>query len=238
MYDSMEKKLKIPIGKKFIYCTLNYQSPSDKLIILVHGLGGHQNEHIHYNAKNLFIQKGYAVLRFNLYSTEHDARKIEECSISTNSADLAEVIGYFEKKFKAMYLIGHSLGGPVILHCKATAKAKKIMLWDPSLNLKIIQKRYTFNKTMNLWQKVTSGIRFIGKEMHQELGALDTKKQLAKISTPLKIILAEKSMWAKQKHEIAALNIKVKIIPKADHNFDEEGVEEQLLKETLDFLKS
>lgn len=51
-----------------IYGVLDYQTKKDKLIIFVHGLTGHKNEHQFYNASKYFTTKNFAVFRFDLYS--------------------------------------------------------------------------------------------------------------------------------------------------------------------------
>ena len=63
----MEKEIKIKTNDKhFIYGVLNTPNKkTEKLIIFVHGLSGHKNEHIFYNAKNFFVKKGYAVFKFD-----------------------------------------------------------------------------------------------------------------------------------------------------------------------------
>lgn len=64
---------------------------------------------------------------------------------------------------------------------------------------------------------------------------------LKNIQTPLKIILAAKSkeLVRDWRRGFAKLRMKKKlvIIPKASHNFDEEGTEDKLFAETLSWLE-
>lgn len=55
----MQKEVKIKTGdKKVIYGTLDTVAKSGTLVIFVHGLGGHQNEHLFYNAVKYFTNQG------------------------------------------------------------------------------------------------------------------------------------------------------------------------------------
>ena len=148
----MQKNITIKSkNKKFnIYGVFDQKIKSDKIIIFVHGLTGHKNVHQFYNAVNFFNNKKFVTFRFDLYSSEKSGRKLENCTIATHSEDLNQVIKYFKNKFSNIYLVGHSLGGPTILEADLE-NIKKIVLWDPSVNLSYEDNKewYRFDKKIN-----------------------------------------------------------------------------------------
>lgn len=85
---------------KTIYGKLNYIKPGKTLIIFVHGLTGSINEHIFFNAAKFFPERNFHTLRFNLYSSEKNARRLEECTINLHSEDLDQVIESVRKDFE------------------------------------------------------------------------------------------------------------------------------------------
>ncbi len=109
----MEKQIHIETSDDhIIYGTLNFAlKDSDKLIIFVHGLSGHQNEHIFYNAARFFPQNGFSTFRFDLYSGESKGRILSKTSIKDHVQDLDTIIQHFKSQFKHIVLVGHSLGG-------------------------------------------------------------------------------------------------------------------------------
>ena len=51
-----------------VYATLDKIHMADNLIIIVHGLSGSSEEHIHVNGAKFFNQQGYDVARIDFYS--------------------------------------------------------------------------------------------------------------------------------------------------------------------------
>ncbi len=142
----MEKKIQIKTDDNhIIYGTLNSRNKSKKLIIFVHGLTGHQNEHIYYNGYKFFNSNDFDTFRFDLYSEEKKGRKLVDCSIKTHSKDLDKVIKNFEKDYSEKFLVGHSLGGPTILGANLESIIS-VVLWEPALKFKEFEpKNYTQN---------------------------------------------------------------------------------------------
>lgn len=243
----MEKSVKIKTkDNHIIYGTLNApKKKSDKLIIFVHGLTGYQNEHIYYNAVKFFNKKGFAVFRFDFYSAEKKARKLSECTIALHAKDLKQIIYYFKNKYTKLFLVGHSLGGITVL-LSDVHKVSAIVLWDPSVNLKNRLKGSVFdytkyNKCLDAYI-LSWGVEYIiGKKMHEEwFSFLKPKELMARISKPIKIIVAEKGILVKGGKEYYKYAKKPKafaIIKGAHHTFDEEGAEEKLFRETWKWVR-
>ena len=242
----MEKRVNIKTpDNHIIYGVLNTsRKQSNTLAVFVHGLTGRPNQHTFYNAAGLFPKKGVDVFRFSLYTEKKGGRNMSKCTITTHARDLDKVISYFRKKYKKIAVIGHSLGSPTILKSDFS-KVDNIVLWDPSCAFS--DNPITLKKVKINGREVYvrgRGIEFLlNPKMLKEWVWFDGKNELnliSKISIPLKIITAGKGILIKGGREYykhAGGPKKFVIIKGAGHSFDEEGVEKELLQETLQWIK-
>ena len=219
---------------------LNSKQKSNKLIIFVHGLTGHKNEHHFFNAVKYFTSKGFDTFRFDLYSYIDKGRKLRDCSIKTHSKDLEVVIKRFENTYEELYLVGHSIGGPTVLWADHK-RVNSVVLWDPSYKiLDDIKDELVFVENLNLYL-VNWGVEYLlSKEMVEDFKLLD-ERLLDYFSKPTKIICAEKGVLDKVwKKNIESINVKndFVIVKNAGHCFDEEGTEQVLFEETLKWFDS
>lgn len=238
----MEKNIKIAIGdKKYIYGTLR-GSLKNPLIILVHGLGGFKDEHLHFNGSRFFERNGFAALRFNLYGYEKDARKLVDCSLSVHARDLDTVVRYFrQKKVKHISVIGHSYGGPTVIS-SMHKDFNKIVLWDPALDpADFIKKEVKKLEGTDVFY-VEWGLSIIlGKMMVEEDKHINSVKLLKSTHIPIKFIYAGKGQLkntAKKYFNTANKPKEFTVIEGASHNFNEEGMEEKLFKETVKWIRN
>lgn len=242
----MEQAIKIRTrDKHIIYGTLNYASKkTKKLIVFVHGLTGHENEHIFYNSARFFPKKGFATFRFNLYDGREKGRSLRKSTIKIHGRDLTRVVRYFQRKFKKIYVVGHSLGGPTILLSNLSF-VTAIVFWDPSDlgGLKDIvegqERKLKRITSLNSYVFDWGTEWLLGGRMAKEYTHLKPVKMVRNVHKPLKIIAAQKgNVIASRKYLKQANNPKkLVIIKKAGHCFDEEGVEEKLFLETLKWFK-
>jgi pimeloyl-ACP methyl ester carboxylesterase len=223
----MEKFLTIKTPDNHtIYWTLNSKNKSDKLVIFVHGLGWNQNEHIFFNWAKFFNNNSFDTFRFDLYPWEK-WRNLVDCWITTHTQDLEIVIQEFIWKYKGIYLVGHSLGGPTILLANIQ-NIKKVILRDPVLDTKrLYDDEIKFDKernlyTINWWIDI-----IIWEKMVEEMKSIENLNP--KLNEKYKIIYAEKTDL---KNDFKA-NIENITIKKSSHCFNEEGIEEILFQETL-----
>jgi len=242
----MEKQLKLKTtDEHIIYGTLTTGAkPSKVLAVFVHGLTGHPNEHSLFNAARMFPKMGVDVFRFALYTGEKDGRNLSDCTIATHSTDLDQVVKHFRKKYGHISVIGHSLGSPAILKAD-TNGFDSIVLWDPS---------YLANARMDLLKQVKIDGRqlyiqewgteyLMSPAMLEEWSWFNGENELtivANLRKPLKIIVAKKGVLvpgSKKYYKVAQEPKELTIIPGATHCFDEEGVEEVLLSQTLQWIK-
>lgn len=235
----MEKEFTIPIPdtKLNIYAK-QYGSLNRLVVIFVHGLTGHMDEHPFYNGARHFYDQGFSSIRFNLYDSEVDARKLTDCTLKTHAHDLNVVTNYLkEENVRKIFAIGHSYGGPTILLADQS-KLDAIVLWDPSYG-------DIFDNTKHIQEINAYRIRWgtdilIGADMYEERKQLDWDNLTATIRTPLKIISAGKGKLLKGSKiyiEKAKGPTEHAVIKNTTHNFNEEGAAEKLFAESVKWLK-
>ena len=210
------------------------------LLFFVHGLTGHQNEHIFYNAARFFPLNGFSTCRFNLYSGEAQGRVLSQTTIKDHVQDLDLVIRYFRQDFMYVALVGHSLGGVVILQSSESANA--IILWDSSTKLSNDDgdELFTYSQCLDAYIEHWGTENIISKSMVEEWKNLPEPADLVKnLTQPIKIMCAGKGVLINVGKEYfnAATTLKeFSLIENATHNFNEEGAEEELFKQTLQWL--
>jgi len=238
----MENKIVISTKDKHkIYGTLNSSKRNTTLLIFVHGLSGNQYEHQYFNAVPFFTKKGFDTYRFDFYQRAPKARQLSKSSVATHVKDLEAIIKHFKNKYNKIILIGHSLGGYVILKTNLS-DIFRIVLWDPAAGYNKQQDKYiTFSPSLKKYILSWGIDIIIGKQMIKEWKEANNPKSLIeKIQIPCKFIFAE---FGTYKHWKPFSNmIKVKnefvIIKGADHCFCKEGTEQKLFMETLKWIKN
>lgn len=242
----MEKDVKIKTNDgKYIYGILRLSKNKTRLderplVVFVHGLTGHKNEHHFFNGARFFEKRGWQTFRFDLYGDEKHSRHLQNCTLEAHAKDLDTVIDYFKSKgVGKIFVAGHSYGGLTILMSKKR-KYDAIALWDSSYkpfgflkNAKRIKEK-GYAGYIEDW-----GIQFVlGEEMVKEAKKMSGKycEDLIKsINAPVKIIVAGKGGLIKggQKYFKAANAPKeFAVIKNSTHCFDEDGAEEKLFRET------
>lgn len=242
----MEKIIKRKISKTlYLSGVLNTtKRKSDKLVVFVHGLGSTVYDHNFIMGSKLLVANGFDTFRIDLYPAKwENGRILTETDISTHVSDLNYFINHFKNKYKKIYLIGHSLGGPVILLANNNL-ASAISLWDPSTNLGSglvgVKKFAKYNKALDLYIYTGRVERLISKKMYREWHSVPTPKDLIKnVKSPIQIIVAGKGVLAKAAKEYYKYASKPKnlvFVKNAGHRFTEEGISELLLENTLRWL--
>jgi pimeloyl-ACP methyl ester carboxylesterase len=234
----MEEYIEIPTeDNHIIYGTLNYSSRKTSLIIFVHGLTGSQQEHHYYNAP-AFFNDSFETFRFDFYPNRPKGRMLSECSISLHAKDLQLVIGHLKGKYKKIFLVGHSLGCPVILRANLK-EISKIVLWDPTKGIKKIE-----DKNCAFIPSLDKYLLNWGKEMLVSQKMIDEWKESSNLESEIKKITVPCKFIFAGRHDIlpAWLPIVKKsglpytVIENATHVFVEEGAEKKLFELTKEFL--
>lgn len=243
----MEKifNLKSKDGKNIRSIHTTDKRKNSSVVVFIHGLTGHPNEHIYYNAARSFPSKGLDTFRFALYWWEKNNRRLEECSILTHAQDLNKVLQHLRPQYKSVTVVGHSLGSPAILRADNNL-FDRVVLWDPSYLEKGIRhelKEITVNKT-KYWLSHDQFSYLLSREMINEWEWFNGVNELTLISEldkPLAIIAADKGILKKGSRAYDKAHRgdkKLTLIENATHCFDEEGTETVLLKETLEWIAS
>lgn len=238
----METKVSIKTSDDhIIYGTLNSpENKTDKLVIFVHGFTGNCEEHIFFNGAKFLKSKGIASFRFDLYNWQEKGRIFMDCDTQTHVDDLKTVFNHFKNQFSKIYLVGHSWGGVVVLDSKLDAAG--IILWDPSHCSSNWEGDYTYVESLDSYLLNWGVVFVVGKKMYKD--TLECKKADDLIlgnDSAIKVICAGKGELIEGGKEYIGLAKGLKafvIIEGAGHTFDEEGTEDKLFKETINWINS
>jgi len=236
MRDKIELKTE---DNHVIYGTLD-SSDSKTLLIFVHGYTGSQNEHHYFNAVPFFTKHNFDTFRFDFYSKNKNGRSLSNCSLTDHSNDLNLIIKNFKDKYDKLIVIGHSLGGLVILKSDLS-NVSKIILWDPTTPFKDLKHRNaTYDSKLDKYVEKGKMDFYVGKELFDEWMSSDYNKLVTSLNTPCKIIFAGNNnkfeLWQpyldkfQVKHELVT-------VENATHGFIEEGTEQRLFEETLKWIE-
>ncbi len=233
----MEKELTISIPKtKYKIYAKQYGNLDRPVVIFIHGLTGHMDEHLFFNGARYFHQQGITSFRFNLYGSEEDARNLTDCTLQTHAHDLNIVIDYIqEKKPNKLFAIGHSYGGPTILLANHQ-ELDAVVFWDASYNSRLEDSKQL---TKTNWRYLDWGVwPLIGDDMYKEAQTFNQKKLFKDFNTPIKVITAGKSYYEdrKKNYDLANKPKAYYQVKDAGHTFTEEDKAEELYKESLKWL--
>lgn len=228
----MERDFTIKADKdKVIYGSIR-GSLKKPAIIIVHGLGSSPTEALYYNAARNFEQHGFLVVRFNLYHWKKGARKLNECTLKTHGRDIDEVISYLRTQgSKKIFVIGHSYGGPSIMHSEKQ-DFDGVILWDSSINsVKNYFLKTKFIPDINGRLFNVGYDMVIPEAMVQESKQLDVYKLIKNITAPVLVIAADMGILvngAKKMYHCANEPKDFAVIKDASHNFEEDKAQEKL----------
>jgi esterase/lipase len=239
----MEKALKIQTpDKKFIYGTFTSAGKkSNALVIFAHGFTGHKDEHIFFNGAKFFTEKGFDTFRLNLYAGEgKNSRHFRDTKISLHGQDITTVVKHLRKKYKKIFVVGHSYGGTSLLFVDHSI-VDGLVFWDASyINpAEDSTDHMKYNKTLNAYILDWGLEILVGKDFVNELKNFPDCGELIKsINKPVLFVAAGKVAKMGKKYFSKANNPKKLVrIKTADHNFNNWKDEETLFKETYNWLK-
>lgn len=227
-----------------IFCVHNTCKKSNQTVaVLVHGLTGDPFSHTFYTAARTFPHQGVDVFRFALYWYENGCRTLKDCTLDTHVVDLERVLKYVRKKYKTVYVVGHSLGSPTILGA-CIELYDGVVLWDPSYLQDGI--RHNLQPVTVQGKKYLLDTEHISYLLHPKLveqwewfNGKNELELLTSLEKPLKIIAAKKGILvpgAKKYFQAAQEPKSLVIVPGASHCFDEADTADLLLNETLSWI--
>lgn len=229
---------------KSIWCVCNYagDAPSDKAVLIGHGLTGHPNEYLHIAARDYFNERGYDVYRLAFYFHLENNRNLQDCTLEIHGRDLNSMIAHIRPLHKKLYVCGHSYGGLTMVF--ANPQADAIAFWDTS-----------FYPWTEFWEasavpvpefgcyKMGSGTTsLIGKAMHEEAKNLSPEKANAmatRLTAPAIVLEAENGELGNADKLFAALTVPKDFatIAQADHCFNKGKTVQPLLEATCNWFK-
>lgn len=232
----MEKQIKLKTSSGVaIHGIVNSTKKTDKLIIFVHGLTGHMNEHHYINAPAYFNPHGYDTFRFNLYSNSNK-RQLSEVSVREHIEDLNVVINHFKSIYKSIVIVSHSIGCYVVIKTQLKG-INKFIFWDPSKGLTDFNKKglvYDEKLDKYIWQ--VGHTFLLSKEMIEDWkDASQIEEYVDQIPPNSAFIFAgDYNIYPAWKPFMK--NYPIAVIKGATHVFYEEGVLEELYRATLKLL--
>ena len=241
----MENKFNLPTPDGFqIHGVLNGLTESDKLAIFVHGLTGEKENHLYYNSARYFPERGIHTVRFDLFSNEEKGRTLTDCSMTTFVNDLNQVIDFYSRRYTEIHLIGHSIGGCIVINANQSS-IKSLILWDTALQSDTRQNTpFQYDSPFQYdahSEKYIARLKieyFLSKELIRERAEQD-ERIIKKIVRPVKLIFAGtttvKNTWTSRFCLIQPCFEQV-VIHNAGHGFNEFGVNESLFLETLKWI--
>ncbi len=234
----MSHPLNIPTSsKKKIYGTHRgeYSWPT---VIFVHGLTSSSLESKYYNAARLFEKHKIATVRYNLYSWEHDARKLHTSSMKDQGHDIDVLCSYVRKKGSShIVVVGHSMGALCIVHANQTG-FDQVIFWDGSHNIT----KYLEGPDVPKFDAVLLDCGFgalLSKKMLKEVSLMDYEKKVSELDVPLTLIYAGDGelLNGMKAYQSVAKNATSHVVKGAGHNFDEGETEVELLQLTLEAVE-
>ena len=233
-----EKSVKLRNGNYKIYGFLSVpEKNTDSIVIFIHGLLDNAGAPIIKTSSELLVQKGFATFCFDLYSNKKGARVFEKTGFEDYLNDINLIISTFQKKYKNIHIVAHSLGAYTTL--LINKKVKSMIFWDPSLHPSRVFSAFEYNKSKKIYyDKQLNSL--ISKKMLDEIPKLPSVEDLLKKSEiPTALVFAEKGalcLAEKYKQNIKNLSDFV-VIKKADHNFSTKTHRVVLAKMTYSLIK-
>ncbi|MBE2191520.1 MAG: alpha/beta hydrolase [Alphaproteobacteria bacterium] len=229
--------------KIFVYCNRAGDQPSDKAIVIGHGLAGSPNSYMHIMARDYFNDRGYDVYRMAFYWDEPDYRKLHECTLDIQAQDLNSVIDCVRKDHEKIFVCGHSYGGLTLVFANPTVNA--LSFWDSSYQpwnrfwSKSITPSGDGNSYLLDWEYLIT----IGKPMIEEAKALTrdaARVKTERISVPSQVVVASES-FIKKDTEMLFSDLKCPketvLIKGAGHTFVEGKIVFELLDKTYQWFE-
>ncbi len=236
-----EKILRIKTKDNFfIHGVLNQISPSNVLLIFVHGLTGEKENHLYYNGARYFPAHDVHTFRFDLFSNGEKGRTLSDCSISGFAADLNDVVDYFADDYGEIHVVGHSIGGCAVMNSN-TAYITSLVLWDTALSTPTTtDSKFAYNEHFDKYIAHLKIEYFLSKQLIEERSHQD-EQVVAKVKCPMKLIFAGNNVaqnsWESRKSSIN-VHHQIVTIEGAGHGFNEYGVDAPLLLETLQWIQT
>lgn len=220
-------------------------------IIICHGFGGTKSDKKFVRLARVLVKAGFAALRFDFGGCGDSEGNFVKTTIKRQITDLHQAVKFLLRQKNIdknqISFLGHSLGGVIATLYTAQNKfpVKALLLWAPAFNQKELIKLWDSGGEVDRWKKQGFIIRKenkIGTAYLKENENQDYSFIMAKIKAPILIIHGSKdetvSLKFSKKLAQDFKNVKLKILPLAEHKFEDYDVQKKLIKETARWIKT
>lgn len=234
----MKKEITIK-GKNDIKIFLDVYTPNRKImgesvVIVVPGLGSLTYEYQFVAFAQFLQKKGWSTIIVNLYHWKNGARQLKDTSLLTYADDINRTVKYAKKKWKNIFGVGHSYGGPSLLFAD-NSQFKAVSLWDSSVRLDF-SNEMKYKKLENVYVGewgITHTFKPYFVETAKKLEPL--ADSMSRWQCPVKFITAGKGILVKGNRELYKKVDVLKAyhsVKSATHHFLEEGATDEVIRET------
>jgi len=222
------------------------------LVLFCHGFGDNKTKRKIVRLAKILEKNKIATFRFDFEGCGDSEGDFLKATIQKEIEDLNSAFQYI-KKTKNVYLkkiafAGHSLGAVVcaLFLVRNKVDAKTIAMWAPPFNQKALMKYWADSKQMKKWKSQGYLYRegkekIIGLDYLKENIDKDYSEILKEIKIPILIIHGEKdeTVPVKFSKKLAKnyKNIKLILLPKAEHKFEDYFDQKKLVRETVRWFK-
>lgn len=220
------------------------------LTVICHGFGSTKTNIKYVRLARALEKSRIASLRFDFEGCGDSEGDLEEMTIKREVSDLAAALNYALSqknisKNKVAFL-GSSLGCIVVALyiVQNSFLAKTLVFWAPALNQKKLFSIWYTKSNLRKWRKQNYFVRKedkIGVAYLKENIEKDYSQLLSKIKIPISIIHGKKDETVPPRLSKELVrnykNLKLILLPKADHKFENYYIQKRLVEETVRWLK-
>jgi pimeloyl-ACP methyl ester carboxylesterase len=237
----MEKLIKIQQGNApSSYGSLT-KTGSSRLIILIHGLGGHYNDQLFIQGSRHFSMHGFDCFRLDLYRGNRSASRLSKTTIRTQATDFSAIVDYFHAAYTELHIVAHSLGCSTVLMSNKLSGATSLTLWEPARQPQDMLQDVCYNSKLHLFEIAGWPGSIVDEQVIEDLATIPPISILLQtINPPILIIGAGRAGYrvARDLYFRSAREPKMFWnIRYADHNFSEERAQNDLFAHTLMWLQ-
>ncbi len=244
--QDVEHKISIPETDLTIYGTLR-EVPGAPLVVFSHCLTGNRNSLEYFTSARAFSEQGISSYRFDYYAYEDNARNMVDCTINDHVSDLDLVVNTFkaEQPERSITVIGHSLGGLVVMMSKAQ-EFDAAVLWDATHNSAWKDPTH-LEDGHTVWEPALNMFRFrwgidilVTREYLESYRMLDHDDIARKFNKPLLVVTAGEGVLqegGRRYHEHSAGTSELIVLDGADHCFYNGETLRELQQLTVEWVK-
>jgi len=222
------------------------------LVVFCHGFGDDKTQRKIVRLARSLEQNRIVVFRFDFEGCGDSEGDFLKATIEKEVEDLNSAIRYIKKikniDLKNFAFVGHSMGAVIctLFLVRNKIDIKTIVMWAPSFNQKALMKYWANPKQTKKWKSQGYLYRkgkekVIGLDYLKETIDKDYSQILKQIKIPILIIHGKKddTVPIKFSKKLAKnyKNVKLILLPKADHKFEDYYIQERLVRKTANWLK-